>query len=162
MTDKDIATGLKILDDFIGERTGTYLDEREREIISSSLLGFTYQEMQQEVSMLRGVTVEYIARYLAYNLWKKLTLALQEHQIIDRNTRVNKNKLWYVIDEINKTKTSVDMNSSLLLPPQLMEGKILRGRYEITEYLFERHNTERHFRASDRDLGNKPCLIIQL
>jgi eukaryotic-like serine/threonine-protein kinase len=154
--------GLKMIVDFIDREVKETLDEREQAIIIGCLDGLTYQEIKQRSAILRGVTVEFISRFLAWRLWKKLNDILDRSAIASKQIKVSKNRLWYLVEEIANLEiisNELEINS---FPGILLEGKILRERYEITEYLYDRNLTERHFLAVDRDLGNKTCLAVQL
>ncbi|MGL6344516.1 MAG: protein kinase domain-containing protein [Waterburya sp.] len=158
----NIEAGLKIISDFIAQEAQKALDERERAIITGCLQGLTYEQIQQKTAILRGLSVEYISRYLAHRLWKKINKVIEKTVIADQKIKVSKNKLWYFIEKIDELQNTNNQQDIYSFPPQVLEGQLLKNRYEIAEYLFDRDLTERHFLAIDRDLGNKACLVVQL
>jgi serine/threonine-protein kinase len=160
MTERDITTGINIIDAFVKEHTGDNLTSLELAIITGCLNGFTYQQIEQTQPALRSYSVDYISRNLAYDLWKKLTAIVAQAPEIEKTFKVNKNQLWYLVEQINQAQ-NIENIEPIIPPHQTMEGRILRGRYEIEEHLFDRDSGERHFRASDRDFGGKSCLVIQ-
>jgi eukaryotic-like serine/threonine-protein kinase len=104
--------------------------------------------------------VEYIARNLAPELWMFLSNIVEKSLWSLPKIKVKKNQLWYLIDQINQSRSNnyfIPINLSS--PPG--EGTIFLERYEIEEHLFDRDSGERHFRAIDRYMGDKPCLVIQ-
>lgn len=158
----DIDSALQILVDFIDQETQETLDEQEKAIIAGCLAGLTYKEIKQQSAILRGLTVEFISRCLAYKLWKKLNQIINQSIKINKKIKVRKNQIWYVIEEIANLQVTNSQLASKSLPANLLEDKVLKGRYEIIEYLFERDSIERHYLAIDRDLGDRPCLVVQL
>lgn len=158
----DIDAALQILVDFIAQETQETLDEQEKAIIVGCLAGLTYKEIKQQSAILRGLTVEFISRCLAYKLWKKLNQVINQSIKIDKKIKVRKNQIWYVVEEIVNLQITNPKLASKSLPANLLEDKVLKGRYEIIEYLFDRNAIERHYLAIDRDLGDRPCLVVQL
>jgi serine/threonine protein kinase len=156
---QDITNGLKIIKDFVSQHNGSDLSEIEQAIIRGSLSKLTYQAMQQTESALQYYDVGYISRNLAFDLWNKLNTTITKSFLIQDDFKVSKKKLWHLI---NKLVDKVEGESLEFFDlPDDLEGKILLDRYEIEEHLFDRHSGERHFRAVDLHLGNKPCLLIQ-
>jgi len=156
---QDITKGLKIIKDFVYQQDGSDLSEIEQAIIRGSLGKLTYQAMQQTESALRYYNEGYISRNLAFDLWNKLNLIIVESSLIQDEFRVSKKKLWHLVNKlVNQVEGETVEFSDL---PDDLEGKVLLDRYEIEEHLFDRHSGERHFRAVDLHLGNKPCLVIQ-
>jgi serine/threonine protein kinase len=156
---QDISNGLKIIKDFIYQQNGSDLSEIKEAIIRGSLGKLTYQAMQQTESALQYYEVGYISRNLAFDLWNKLNSTIEESSLIHDEFKVTKKKLWHLI---NKLVDKVEGESlGFFYLPDDLEGRILLDRYEIEEHLFDRYSGERHFRAADLHLGNKPCLVIQ-
>ncbi|MFA9202211.1 MAG: protein kinase [Candidatus Nanopelagicaceae bacterium] len=158
----DIEAALQILIDFIVQETQETLNEQEQAIIVGCLAGLTYKEINQQSAILRGLTVEFIARCLAYKLWKKLNQAINQSTKVNKKIKVRKNQIWYVVEEIINLQITNQRPVIESLPASLLEDKILKGRYEITEHLFDRNSIERHYLAIDRDLGDRPCLVVKL
>ena len=157
-----IELGLQTLNDFVFSQTGEHFEEREKALISGALEGLTYSEIQQQKSILKGLTVEYISQYVAYHLWKKLNHIWVTSELADRDFKLGKNKLWHAIEIISNNRITTEEKIDDILPPKILEGKVLRDRYEIIEYLFERDLRERHYLACDRDYGNRFCSVVQL
>ena len=156
----NIEEGLRIIDDFVPRHDERGLNALEKAIIRGSLENITYKNMEEEYAVLNGYSVEYISRNLAHDLWNKLTNLVEKTPLITTKFKVRKKRLWYLIEQIVRAESSTDL-TSIVIPFQPMEGKILLERYEIEEHLFDRDSGERHFEASDRCMGNKPCLVIQ-
>ena len=150
--------GLQIIEDFVARYDDQGLDPREKAIIHGSLRGLTYEVIKESYAILQ-YTVEYISRNLAPDLWNRLTDVV-ERSSIEPKFRVMKKNLWYLVEQIIDIGFDSD-SMSIVSPSQPMEGRILLDRYKIEEHLFDRDSGERHFRSSDRCLGNKQCLIIQ-
>lgn len=153
----DIEQGVKIIDNFVFHHENRHLNEVEKAIIRGSLKKLTYQEMQDQEPSLQ-YTVEYIARNLAFNLWNFLSEIIKNSSWGLPYFRVRKNKLWYLIEKINKSQSN---NYLIPIDPSSFEGKVVQTRYEIEEHLFDRDSGESHFRAIDRLMDKKPCLVIQ-
>ena len=154
----DIGKGFKIIHDFYYRTTGEYLNNNEQLILQGSLENLTYESMQQKYVKLKYYALKYVSRNLAYDLWRKLTLAAQKTFADDY--RVSKKKVWHFVDRLNQLQG--ENNSQLIdIPAETIEGEVLRDRYEIEEHLFDSDEGERQFLARDRHLGNKPCLVIQ-
>lgn len=158
----NIEAGLKIIINFVAHESERILDDQEIAIVSGCLAGLTYKEIKQEFAIFATLSVDYISRYLAYELWKKLNEILSSSTIASKNIRVNKNKLWYAIEEISNSKIINNYLEIDLLPSKFFEDKLLRDRYKITEHLLDRDLTERHFQGIDSDLGNRACSVVQL
>lgn len=158
-TSDNIEEGLRIINDFVARYDERDLNLVEKAIIRGSLERLTYQAMKERETILE-YSVDYISRNLAYDLWGKLTCLVEKSPLIEESFKVRKSNLWYLIEQIVRAETNTD-SIPIVLPFQPMEGRILRNRYEIEEHLFERDLGERHFRASDRCLGNRHCLVIQ-
>lgn len=158
----DIDSALQTLVDFIAQETQEILDEQEKAIIVGCLAGLTYKDIKQQSAILRGLTVEFIARCLAYKLWKKLNQVINQSSKINKKIKVRKNQLWYIVEEIASLQITHQPLVKEFFPANLLEEKVLKSRYEITEYLFDRNSVERHYLAIDRDLGDRPCLVVQL
>ena len=158
-TSDNFDEGLRIINDFVARYDERGLTPKEKAIIHGSLRYLTYKDIQKSYTVLQ-YTVEYISQNLAPDLWKKLTELVEKSPLIRENFRVRKNRVWYLVEQIVCAESNTD-SISIVFPSQPMEGKILLNRYEIEEHLFDRDLGERHFRASDLCLGNKPCLVIQ-
>ena len=66
----------------------------QRAIIQGVLDGLTYQEIKHNYAIARNYEICYLARYVAYHLWKLLTEVLKDAGIIDPDERVRKKNLW--------------------------------------------------------------------
>jgi eukaryotic-like serine/threonine-protein kinase len=104
--------------------------------------------------------VEYIARNLAPELWMFLSNIVENSLWVLPKIKVTKKKLWYLIDQINKSRSN-NYLTPIHLPSSTVEEKLFLHRYKIEEHLFDRDFGERHFRAIDLNMGDKPCLVIQ-
>lgn len=156
---QDITKGLEIINNFICQYDGSNLSEIEQAIIRGSLSKLTYQAMQQTESTLQYYDVGYVSRNLAFDLWNKLNAIIEESSLIQDEFIVSKKKVWHLV---NKLVDKIEGESPEFFDlPDDLEGNVLLNRYEIEEHLFDRHSGERHFRAADLHLGNKPCLVIQ-
>ena len=156
----DVEQAIKSIDKFLNHNNNQQLDEIERAIIRGSLARLTYKEMQQQEQQLKFYTIEYISRNLAYALWKRLTTTARNSGLFLPDYQVNKLKLWNFVEQINQQLAIEEINP-INIPATALEGEKLRDRYVIEEYLFERDSGERHFRARDLQLDNRPCLVIQ-
>ncbi len=83
-----------ILDNLVQEKRGEPLNGLQRAIIQGVLDGLTYQEIKQNYAIARNYQICYLARYVAYHLWKLLTEVLKDAGIIDPEERVRKKNLW--------------------------------------------------------------------
>ncbi|MEM7757240.1 MAG: protein kinase [Cyanobacteria bacterium P01_A01_bin.40] len=156
----DINKAVKIINDFVYQNTKEYLNNNEQAIIQGSLKQLSYKSMQQEYLELKFYALDYIARNLAYDLWKKLTVIARSSSLFNPKYRVSKTKVWIFVNDINQGEEK--NNTEIIdIPAATMEGIILRGRYQIEEHLFDRDSGERQFLARDRHLGDRPCLVIQ-
>ncbi|MGL5833141.1 MAG: hypothetical protein ACRC1Z_07890, partial [Waterburya sp.] len=158
----DIEAALQLLIDFVSQESQETLNEQEQAIIVGCLRELTYKEIKEQSAILRGLTVEFIARCLAYKLWKKLNQVINQSTKINKKIKVRKNQIWYVVEEITNLQITNQQLAIESLPANLLEEKLLKGRYKITEYLFDRNTIERHYLAIDHDLGDRSCLVVQL
>jgi serine/threonine-protein kinase len=83
-----------ILDNLVQEKTGKPLNRLQRVIIQGVLDGFTYKEIKHNYAIARNYEICYIARYVAYHLWKLLTEVLKDAGIIDPDEKVRNKNLW--------------------------------------------------------------------
>ena len=157
---EDISSGLKIINDFVYQVTDEYLNDNEQAIICGSLQGLTYETMQQEYILLKYYTSQYVSRNLAFDLWRKLTSIAQDSQLSTPDYRVKKKQIWHFVDQINQLQGEVN-SKPIIIPPIILEEKILCDRYKVEEHLFDYDDGESQFRAIDLHLDNKPCLVIQ-
>lgn len=157
---QDVSRGLKIINDFLAQSQSQCLNKKESAIINGSLRQLSYKDIKQEYQDIKYYTLEYISRNLAYDLWKKLTSIAQSSQLFDNDYRVNKKSLWLFVEQINQSQLENKLEP-INIPAAVREGEILRDRFKIEEYLFDRDSGEKQFRGIDLCLGNKPCLIIQ-
>lgn len=161
--EENIRQALQILDNFVLKQTEKYLDNREKAIISGALAGLFYSQMKQEKSALQGITVDYISQYVAYHLWKKLNKIWTNSEFHHHKIDIKKNTIWQVVEIISDRQINNNHdNLSPKIPPEELLGQILRNRFEIVEFLFERAANERHYLAYDRDYGDRSCSLIQL
>ena len=70
------------------------MNRLQRAIIQGVLDGFTYQEIKNNYAIARNYETCYLARYVAYHLWKLLTEVLKDAGIIDPDERVRNKNLW--------------------------------------------------------------------
>ncbi len=83
-----------ILDKLVQEKRGEPLNRLQRAIIQGVLDGLTYQEIKDNYAIAQNYQICYLARYVAYHLWKLLTEVLKDAGIIDPDERVCKKNLW--------------------------------------------------------------------
>ena len=83
-----------ILDNLVQEQRGKPLNRLQRAIIQGVLDGLTYQEIKNNYAIARNYQICYLARYVAYHLWKLLTEVLKDAGIIDPDERVRNKNLW--------------------------------------------------------------------
>ena len=83
-----------ILDKLVQEQRGEPLNRLQRAIIQGVLDGLTYQEIKNNYAIARNYQICYLARYVAYHLWKLLTEVLKDAGIIDPDERVRNKNLW--------------------------------------------------------------------
>jgi hypothetical protein len=83
-----------ILDNLVQQKRGKPLNGLQRAIIQGVLDGFTYQEIKNNYAIARSYQICYLARYVAYHLWKLLTEVLKDAGIIDPEEKVRNKNLW--------------------------------------------------------------------
>lgn len=160
---KNISQALQVLDIFVFNKTEQRLDDREKAIISGALENHSYSIMKQEKSALKGLSVDYISRYIAYHLWQKLNKTWANSEYSHHKLNIKKNTIWQVIEIISDYQVQDDNDSSPpTIPPEELVGKMLRNRFEIVDFLFQREANERHYLAYDRDYGDRHCSLVQL
>ncbi|WP_013321877.1 serine/threonine protein kinase [Gloeothece verrucosa] len=134
------------------------LDSREEAIIKGTLQGLSYEEMKSGEPALRGLNVSYIARYVAHNLWSKLTKVFQQQLIIQNEERVRKANLWEYLAKASQTREQI------LAPIPVINrllDKVLLRRYRIIEDLVSNEFATTYI-AEDIGFSQAvPCIVKQ-
>jgi eukaryotic-like serine/threonine-protein kinase len=126
-----------ILDNLVQEKRGEPLNRLQRAIIQGVLDGLTYQEIKNNYAIARNYEICYLARYVAYHLWKLLTEVLKDAGIIDPDERVRNKNLWESAIRVAQQSVqseSVQKSQPPVLPDPMLDTK-LRMRYRINEHL---------------------------
>jgi eukaryotic-like serine/threonine-protein kinase len=126
-----------ILDNLVQEKRGEPLNRLQRAIIQGVLDGLTYQEIKNNYAIAQNYAICYLARYVAYNLWKLLTEVLKDAGIIDPDERVCNKNLWESAMRVAQQSVqseSVQKSQPTVLPDPMLDTK-LRMRYRINEHL---------------------------
>ena len=126
-----------ILDNLVQEKRGEPLNGLQRAIIQGVLDGLTYQEIKNNYAIARNYQICYLARYVAYHLWKLLTEVLKDAGIIDPDERVRNKNLWESAIRVAQQSVQSEsvQKSQPPVPPDPMPDRKLRIRYQITEHL---------------------------
>ncbi|MEG3845295.1 hypothetical protein [Microcoleus sp. herbarium14] len=145
-----------ILDNLVQEKRGEPLNGLQRAIIQGVLDGFTYQEIKHNYAIARSYQICYLARYVAYHLWKLLTEVLKDAGIIDPEERVCKKNLWESAMRVAQQSMQSEsvQKSQPPVPPDPMLDKKLRMRYRITEDLVSTEFSDTYL-AEDEDAPDR-------
>ncbi|MEG3864063.1 hypothetical protein [Microcoleus sp. herbarium12] len=146
-----------ILDNLVQEKRGQPLNGLQRAIIQGVLDGLTYQEIKHNYAIARNYEICYLARYVAYHLWKLLTEVLKDAGIIDSDERVCKKNLWESAMKVTQQSVQSEsvQKSQLPVPPDPMLDRKLGMRYQITEHLVSTEFTDTYL-AENEDLPDRP------
>ena len=146
-----------ILDNLVQQKRGEPLNRLQRTIIQGVLDGFTYQEIKNNYAIARNYEMCYLARYVAYYLWKLLTEVLKDAGIIDPDERVCKKKLWESAMRVAQQRVqseSVQKSQPPVTPDPMLDRK-LGMRYRITEHLVSTKFSDTYL-AEDEDVLDRP------
>jgi eukaryotic-like serine/threonine-protein kinase len=147
---------IEFLNDLVYQQTGEHLSRLEQSIIKGVLQCWTYKEIKENDPIARPYTVGYLGRYVAYNLWKKLTKRLRQAGIIEQDEKVVAANLWDSI--MRALQQGIQPNK----PADRMLGKLMQMRYCITEHLVSTEYSDTYL-AEDKSLPDSPvCLIKRL
>lgn len=87
----NIETLVDLADRLLWVYRGRRLNHLEREVLRGAFQGKRYNELCNcPENLLYHYKTEYISRYVAYNLWKDLTAALQSASVISRSEKASK------------------------------------------------------------------------
>ncbi|MEG4227394.1 serine/threonine-protein kinase [Microcoleus sp. N9_B2] len=153
-----------LLDNLVCEHRGEHLSRLQQTIIEGALEGFTYQEIRENYAIARGYTVHYLARYVAYHLWKLLTEVLRNAGIVGPEERVRRANLWdsaMRVAQQSVQSESVQKNPPPVPPDPMLERK-LRMRYRITEHLVSTEFSDTYL-GEDEDVPDRTfCAVKRL
>jgi eukaryotic-like serine/threonine-protein kinase len=150
-----------ILDNLVREKRGKSLNGLQRAIIQGVLDGLTYQEIKHNYAIARNYEICYLARYVAYHLWKLLTEVLKDAGIIDPDEKVRNKNLWESAMRVAQQSVqseSVQKNQPPVPPADTMQDEKLRMRYRITEHLINTEFSDTYL-AEDEDMPDRPLRI---
>ncbi|MEG4280131.1 hypothetical protein QUA62_22025 [Microcoleus sp. MON1_C1] len=151
-----------ILDNLVQEKRGEPLNRLQRAIIQGVLDGLTYQEIKNNYAIARNYQICYLARYVAYHLWKLLTEVLKDAGIIDPDERVRNKNLWESAMRVAQQSVQSEsvQKSQPPLPPDPMLDRKLRMRYRITEQLVSTEFSDTYL-AGDEDVPDRPLCAVK-
>ncbi len=151
-----------ILDNLVQEKRGKPLNRLQRAIIQGVLNGLTYQEIKNNYAIARNYEICYLARYVAYYLWKLLTEVLKDAGIIDPDERVRNKNLWESTMRVAQQSVqleSVQKSQPPVTPDPILDRK-LRMRYRITEHLVSTEFSNTYL-AEDEDVPDRPLCAVK-
>ncbi|MDY6938922.1 MAG: serine/threonine-protein kinase [Cyanobacteriota bacterium] len=153
---------INLLDRLVREYTGESLSELEKAILHGVLHGMTYKEIKHHYPVVRGYTVGYLSRYVAYQLWAKLTQVLQEAGILQPDEKVRSKNLWDCVTRAleNEQPCVLESTTRVVREPNPMVGQTLRMRYLITEHLVDGEFSQT-FLAEDEDVPDRRLVVIK-
>ena len=145
-----------ILDNLVQEKRGEPLNGLQRAIIQGVLDGLTYQEIKHNYAIARNYQICYLARYVAYHLWKLLTEVLKDAGIIDPDERVRNKNLWESAMRVAQQSVQSEsvQKSQPPVPPDLMLDRKLPMRYRIIEHLVSTEFSDTYL-AEDEDMPDR-------
>ncbi|MEA5532765.1 serine/threonine-protein kinase [Crocosphaera sp. XPORK-15E] len=135
------------------------LDNRDKAIIQGTLRGLTYQKMKAEEAALRGLTIDYISRYLAHHLWQKLTKSFHHSHLINEQEKTRKSKLLEHIERISKKDLGLE-DDLKLPPPDPFLDQLLMNRYKIIGDLVS-HKFSKTYLGEDLGFSTQTFCIIR-
>lgn len=99
----DVSNLVKFADNLVFVKKQIRLNNLQKEVLYGALEGWKYKEIQaDETKAVHSYSVEYLASYVAYELWKLLTEVLQEVGVLLANEKVTKNNIREYLDRVNK------------------------------------------------------------
>ena len=101
----DIEEALTFAVDLVLTKTGVQLNKLDKVVLRGILEGRTYREIQESESEARNYEVEYLSRYVAYELRKRLTEALVAEGVLKEGEAVTKKNLWEPLEEALKQRS---------------------------------------------------------
>jgi len=151
-----------ILDNLVQQKRGEPLNRLQRAIIQGVLDGLTYQEIKNNYAIARNYEICYLARYVAYHLWKLLTEVLKDAGIIDPDERVRNKNLWESAMRVAQQSVQSEsvQKSQPPVPPDPMLDRKLRMRYRITEHLVSTEFSDTYL-AEDEDVPDRPLCAVK-
>ncbi|NJK68633.1 MAG: hypothetical protein HC941_20790 [Microcoleus sp. SU_5_3] len=151
-----------ILDNLVQEKRGEPLNGLQRAIIQGVLDGLTYQEIKHNYAIARNYEICYLARYVAYHLWKLLTEVLKDAGIIDPDERVRNKNLWESAIRVAQQRMQSEsvQKSQLPVPPNPMLDSKLRMRYQFTEHLVSTEFSDTYL-AQDEDMPDRSLCAVK-
>ncbi|MCU0540677.1 MAG: hypothetical protein MUE44_00645 [Oscillatoriaceae cyanobacterium Prado104] len=146
-----------ILDNLVREKRGEPLNRLQRAIIQGVLDGLTYQEIKNNYAIARNYEICYLARYVAYHLWKLLTEVLKDAGIINPDEKVRNKNLWESAMRVAQQSVQSEsvQKSQPPVPPDPMLDRKLPMRYRITEHLVSTEFSDTYL-AEDEDRPDRP------
>ncbi|MCA1991954.1 MAG: NACHT domain-containing protein, partial [Coleofasciculus sp. S288] len=104
----DIEEALKFADELVFDKTGVRLNKLDKIVLRGTLEGRSYREIQETEAEAKGYEVDYLSRYVAYELRKRLTEALQAEGILKPGEAVRKKNIWEQLEEALKQRSLRD------------------------------------------------------
>ncbi len=100
----NIEDALEFAVDLVFEKTGTRLNKLDKIVLRGTLEGRTYREIQETEAEARSYEVDYLSRYVAYELRKRLTESLQAEGVLKQGETFRKKNLWEHLEEALKQR----------------------------------------------------------
>lgn len=98
----DIEEALKFAVDLVFDNTGVRLNKLDKVVLRGILEDRTYREIQETDA--RSYELDYISRYVAYELRKRLTKALRSEGVLKDGEKVRNRNLWEHLEEALKQR----------------------------------------------------------
>ncbi len=108
----NIEQALEFAVDLVFDKTGVRLNKLDRIVLRGTLEGRTYREIQESETEARTYEVDYLSRYVAYELRKRLTEALQAEGILKVGETFRKKNLLEHLEEALKQRSLTSAMSS--------------------------------------------------
>lgn len=108
----NIEQALEFAVDLVFDKTGVRLNKLDRIVLRGTLEGRTYREIQETEAEARTYEVDYLSRYVAYELRKRLTEALQAEGILKQGETFRKKNLLEHLEEALKQRSLTSAMSS--------------------------------------------------
>ncbi len=108
----NIEQALEFAVDLVFDKTGVRLNKLDRIVLRGTLEGRTYREIQETEAEARTYEVDYLSRYVAYELRKRVTEALQAEGILKQGETFRKKNLLEHLEEALKQRSLSSAMSS--------------------------------------------------
>lgn len=96
------ASLVKLADDLVYAKKQRHLSCLQKELLQGVLTGLKYKEIQADKTKeLHHYPVEYLGRYVAYELWKLLTEVLRGLEVLSAGEKVTKNNVCAYLQRVS-------------------------------------------------------------